>query len=408
MRRRLEPGADARPVRVLTVLPADPERLRIGGIASFVRGFVKFAPDDFELGFIGLSASRPAWRWETIVLEGRSIRFLPVAMLPSLERSRMPLALRFTAALLAHRRQLAAQGWITAFHRPASDVAFRGHGPMWRVVHLSVEDLTSEGSESRWRPLARPLAAAERRSFKRMAHIYVVNERAAERYRARFPDVAERISFLPNWADPTIFMPAADGERDRLRSAMRVELGLPRDSRVLLAAGRLEGQKDPLLLARAFAALRADDADLRLLIAGEGTLEDRMRRELGALGALDAVRFVGTVPRERLAELMQASDLLVITSGFETGPTVGLEALASGLPVVTTRVGEVAGLVERGAAGVVAEDRSLEAVVAALRSALDAGPHRLRAAAHAAAAPYLADRILGALYDDNRALAALL
>jgi glycosyltransferase involved in cell wall biosynthesis len=241
-----------------------------------------------------------------------------------------------------------------------------------------------------------------------MDRIYVVNQQAADRYRARFPTAAERIHFLPNWADPTIFHPVDDQERTRLRGLVQAELGLPSAGGTLLYAGRLEGQKDPLLLARAFAMLRRDDGDLRLIVAGEGALEESLRRELGALDSLGATHLVGTVPRDRLAQLMQASDLLVLTSEFETGPTVGLEALASGLPVATTRVGEVARLVEQHRAGAVASERSPEAVAEAIRSTLDADSAGQRAAALAAAAPHLADRVLGTLYDDNRALAARL
>ena len=405
MSRRQDPGAATRPVRVLTVLPADPEQMRLGGIASFVRGFVKFAPDDFELGFLGLSESRPLGKWCEIAFEGRLLQFFPVGRMPRSGRSRIPLALRLTTALLPHRREFASRRWIPAFHRPGTDLAFPGRDrPMWRVVHLSVDDLTTTGSESRWRPLGAPLAVAEGRSFARMARVYVVNRRAAEDYRSRFPDPADRFAFLPNWADPTIFHPGA-ADAGAWRTALRDELGLRPDARVLLFAARLEGQKDPLLLARAVAALGAEDPELRLLVAGDGALAEPMRAELSAAGALEATRFLGVVSRERLADLMRASDALVITSAFETGPTVGLEALATGLPVATSDVGEVAELVARHGSGAVARSRTVVDMASAIRDTLAGEPAALRAAALTAAAPRLAERVLAPLYDDNRLLA---
>jgi glycosyltransferase involved in cell wall biosynthesis len=405
MSRRQDPGAATRPVRVLTVLPADPEQMRLGGIASFVRGFVKFAPDDFELGFLGLSESRPLGKWCEIAFEGRSLRLFPVGRMPGSGHSRIPLALRFTTALLPHRREFASRRWIPAFHRPGTDLAFPGRDrPMWRVVHLSVDDLTTTGSESRWRPLGAPLKAAEGRSFARMARVYVVNRQATEDYRLRFAALADRFAFLPNWADPTIFHPGA-ADREERRAALRDELGLRSDARVVLFAARLEGQKDPLLLARAIAALRAEDPALRLLVAGDGALAEPMRAELAAAGALEATQFLGVVSRERLADLMRASDALVITSAFETGPTVGLEALAMGLPVATSDVGEVAVLVARHGPGAVARSRTVEDMASAIRDTLAADPAALRAAAMIAAAPRLADRVLAPLYDDNRQLA---
>jgi glycosyltransferase involved in cell wall biosynthesis len=388
------------------MMPNDPERMRIGGIASFVRGFVKFAPPDFDLAFVGVTADRPLWQWRWIEFEGRPLRFLPIAHGRPGVRSRVPVALRFAASLFIHRRALRLDGWIASFHRPGTDLALRDtRMPMWRVVHLAVEDLSTTGSESRWRRLARPLSLLERRAFRRMRRIYIVNEVVANRYRTRFPEVADRIRFLPNWADPTIFYPADDQGRRTLRSALATELGLPAASLLILFAGRLEGQKDPMLLARAFAAYRAQHPAAALLIAGEGSLEQPVRRELASANALDAVRFVGTVPRQRLGELMRASDAMLITSAFETGPTVGLEALACGLPVVTTAVGEVSRVVASGGAGFVAPERSAEALAGGLRW-IAAQPHDgLRAAAVAAAAPYLADRVLEELYDYNRVLA---
>jgi glycosyltransferase involved in cell wall biosynthesis len=396
-------------VPVLTVLPADPEQMAIGGIASFIRGFVKFAPDDFDLAFVGVSATRPLLRWHTFELEGRSVRLLPITRGGGPTRSRMPIALRFSLAVAAQRarigRLLAAQPWIAAFHRPGSDLWLPLRpGPRWRAVHLSVSDLATPGSESRWRQLSPVLDRLERRSFSTMDRVYVVNRAVAEQYRSRFPGAADRIQFVPNWADPTIFRQLPSEVRVRVRA----ELGIAPDAPVVLFAGRLEGQKDPLLLADAFAQVRRKLPSVVLVVAGEGALGEPMRDLLiGRHKAAETTRFLGIVSRDRLAELMNAADVLAITSAFETGPTVGLEALACGLPVVTTPVGEVAAIVARAGSGRTTQGRSPEAVTRALLEVLDTG-QALRAAADAAAAPYLADRVLETIYDDNRRFAARL
>lgn len=400
------PGADPR-VPVLTVLPADPEQMAIGGIASFVRGFVKFAPPDFELAFLGVSETRPLGRWSEVELDGRPVRLLPVTRGGGARRSRLPIALRFALAVQARRaainRALVGTDWIHAFHRPSSDVGLPiAPGRAWRVVHLSVADLTTRGSESRWRRLAPVLDRLERASFRRMGRVYVVNRAVAEAYRARFPEVAERITFVPNWADPTIFRPL---KRD-VRARVRGELGVGPDAPLVLFAGRLEGQKDPLLLADAFAQLRRRVPEAMLVVAGDGALREPMRSLLeGRHRAVEAIRFPGIVDRPRLAELMAASDLLAITSAFETGPTVGLEALACGLPVVTTPVGEVSRIVAASGAGrTAAVPRSPEALAHAMGEVIAAGP-ALRSVAIRTAAPYLADRVLAPLYDHNRRIA---
>jgi glycosyltransferase involved in cell wall biosynthesis len=398
--------APAVPVRIMFVMPTDPERMRIGGINSFLRGFVKFAPDDFELALVGISDDRPLWQWASIEFEGRALRFLPVVRWRVGVRGRIPIALRFVWALFRHRRRLKTHEWILSFHRPGTDLPFRGRrNRRWRVVHLAVEDLATQGSESRWRRLPALLRGLERRSFRQMDRVYVVNDEATAAYRARFPEVAHRIEFLPNWADPEIFFRQPAERRDQLRAALGRELELPAAAPLLLFAGRLEGQKDPLLLAHAVAVLRRERPDARLLVVGEGTLETAMRQALTGGDADGASRFLKTVSRQRLAELMNVCDAMAISSAFETGPTVGLEALACGLPVVSTPVGEVARLVASSGAGRVTMDRSPEAMAAALHEILTAPREAIAETCLSAVAPRLADRVLGALYATNRELA---
>ncbi|HET7520472.1 MAG TPA: glycosyltransferase family 4 protein [Candidatus Limnocylindria bacterium] len=394
-------------VRVTFVMPTDPERMRIGGINSFLRGFVKFAPADFDIEIVGISADRALWRWHDVTFEDRPIRLLPVVRWQVGVRSRIPIAVRFVAALLRGRSRLATSGRVLSFHRPGTDLPFlRSHAPRWRVVHLSVEDLATEGSESRWRRLPAVLRRLERTGFRRADRIYVVNESAADDYRRAFPDVASRIEFLPNWADGTLFHPFPDERRGQLRAAVDAELGLEGGGPLILWAGRLEGQKDPMLMARAFADVRGQVPNAALLMVGEGTLDAALRAELARTGSDAAARVLTTVPRERLAELMNTADAFAITSAFETGPTVGLEALACGLPVVTTPVGEVSRLVAESGAGQVSEAATPAAVASALAATLGQPSAAIRERSLAAAAPRLATEVLGRLYDTNRQLAA--
>ncbi len=338
--------AAGQPVPVRIFLPADPGQMRIGGIATFVRGFVKYAPDDFALSMVGVSASLPLWTWHEIELEGRAMRFMPVVRAGD-TRGRVPIAARYVAALARRGRSLGA-GVVSSFHRPLTDLPIRQSGPMWRVVHLGVEDLATEGSESRWaRVSAQP--GHERASqlpahgahLRRQSQGHRRLSRAIRRSRRPIPIPAElgRPRHLPRRR--------CRGPAGGARRGSPPEIGLAPDAPLLLFAGRLEGQKDPLLLVRAFAALRATRPAAHLMIAGEGGLEAATRAELATVGLESAATLLGTVPREEVARLMHAADALLITSAFETGPTVGLEALASGLPVVTTDVGEVASVVAR-------------------------------------------------------------
>jgi glycosyltransferase involved in cell wall biosynthesis len=398
----------------LIVLPADPEAMSIGGIASFIRGFVKYAPADIPVRMIGMSAARPVGSWQPVEMEGRTIDFLPIARMPRAargsgapRRATVPLALRFTSALTARHRRANTSTSVTQFHRPGTALPLLRHaGPMWRVVHLTREDLADAASESRWRRLGRPLDAVEGIAFRRMQRIFVVNRAATERYRRRFPGAADRIEFLPNWFDDDLFTLLGDARRLELRERLADELRLPASARILLYAGRLEGQKRPGMVIEAFAAATGD-MDAVLLLAGDGSLREEAEEEARRLGCADRVRFLGTRPRGELAELMNAADGLLIGSAFETGPTVGLEALACGLPVITTPVGEVSALVRDGSSGWVARDHSPEALAEGIRWLMGTERDSLRTECRRLAEPLAARRVLGRVYDLHRELAAV-
>ena len=68
-------------IRTTVFLPQDPLSQRIGGILTFVKGFIKFAPDDFETEVVGTTADereRPLRRWQEVQIEGRATPFLPL------------------------------------------------------------------------------------------------------------------------------------------------------------------------------------------------------------------------------------------------------------------------------------------------------------------------------------------
>ncbi len=390
----------------IIVLPADPEAMNIGGIASFIRGFVKYSPPDIPTRMVGMSAGRAIGEWHAVELEGRQVDFLPITRMPrTTRRTAVPLALRFAAALAARHRRIPTSGGVTQFHRPGTALPLLGHtGPMWRVVHLTREDLVDAASESRWRRLGRPLDLVEDRTFRRMQRIFVVNRAAAQRYRERFPTVADRIEFLPNWFDDDLFTPVEEARRWALRQQLAGELGLHVAARILLYAGRLDGQKRPGLLMEAFAGATRD-TDAVLLVAGDGSLRAESEELARRLGCADRVRFLGTRPRDSLADLMNSADGLLISSAFETGPTVGLEAMACGLPVITTPVGEVSNVVQNGSSGWVARDHSAAALSQGIRWLLGTERDALRAHARRAVEPLGARRVLGRVYDLHRELA---
>ena len=158
-----------------------------------------------------------------------------------------------------------------------------------------------------------------------------VSEAAGERY-ARVKAVSrKRLMVIPNGIPEEAYTP---NQVVRLRERRNLNL---RDEFAWLAVGRLEKVKDYATMLRAFpVALEADVAQV-LVIAGAGSQRPHLDALAEELGITPYVRFLGV--RTDIPQLMQAADGLVLSSVFEGMPLVMLEAGASGLPMVATRVG---------------------------------------------------------------------
>ena len=196
-----------------------------------------------------------------------------------------------------------------------------------------------------------------------------VSVAAVERY-VRIRAVPRRkISFMPNGIDPEKFRP-----RPELRSAVRHELGLG-DEFVWLGVGRFEEQKDYPTMLRAFAEVLGRCPHNRLLLVGEGALQEELIREHALLGFGDAVRFLGV--RADVADLLNAADAYLMSSAWEGMPIVLLEAAATALPIVATDVGGNREVVRHGESGLLVEPGDPRALAAAM-SELLARPAEVR------------------------------
>ncbi len=131
------------------------------------------------------------------------------------------------------------------------------------------------------------------------------------------------------------------------RAAARARLGLG-SGPLVLAVGGLTERKNPLRLLQAFQLVRRTHPDATLVVVGDGPLAGAIRAGGVRHGLGGAVLMPGAVPNSAIAEWMAASDVLALPSLVEPLGVVALEALASGRPVVATRVGGVVEVVGQG------------------------------------------------------------
>ena len=298
-------------------------------------------------------------------------------------------------------------GAILQVHRPYRHGLLRSHrGPRAQIIHL---DLDAWPGPSGWRRLTFLYRDFDD-GLEGFDRVFIANEAGATRLRKDNPRIADRISFLSGWYDETVFKPIDMPARPEQRRLLSANLGMPVEAaadRWILFVGRLDPIKDPNLAVEAFAQLaRTPSSKTRLIVCGDGDERDELVARAAELGVADVVHVVGEQARETVAALMRVSDVLLVTSVAEGGgPRVVLEALASGLPVVSTVVGEVRRYVVAGHNGWLAEDRAPELLAAGLRWALDQPRAVVSAAATEAARPFVAATVLQQLYDAYRELA---
>ena len=115
--------------------------------------------------------------------------------------------------------------------------------------------------------------------------------------------------------------------------------------------GRLDPVKGALLLVEAMAGVLKSHPDATLTLAGDGPARAPAEARATELGIVGAVRFVGFMTQGQVADLLANSDMLVLPSFAEGLPVVYMEALASRIPVVASRVAGVQELVEDGVTG---------------------------------------------------------
>jgi glycosyltransferase involved in cell wall biosynthesis len=182
--------------------------------------------------------------------------------------------------------------------------------------------------------------------------VVAVSNALARTIRQTFPELNLSIDIIPNGVDERLF-------------AVVPQLPVPSLQKTILWIGSFDPLKRPLLALEAFAAIAKRRPEFNLHFIGRGSLEAVMRREVERLGLGRRVRIDDYYDRVKLAGVMSRASMLMVTSIVETFSLVTIEALSSGVPVVSTRCGGPEDILVEPWLGRLSED-SLEALTAAL------------------------------------------
>jgi colanic acid/amylovoran biosynthesis glycosyltransferase len=201
----------------------------------------------------------------------------------------------------------------------------------------------------------------------------------------RFPPALFSRRLPALMAEAKVFICVSDSVRDRL-----IERGFPRAKLVVLPVGteipapagderrsgvlfvgRFVEKKGLGMLISALQHLRAEGREPQAVIVGDGDLADRLKAEDEARG-LARLRFTGWLPPEDVARLMRQAALLVVPSLRAIGgdaeglPSVAVEAMAAGLPVIASDEAGLAGVVQPGVTGMMVPARDVQALAQAI------------------------------------------
>lgn len=154
-----------------------------------------------------------------------------------------------------------------------------------------------------------------------------------------FADFATDAAVIPNVLEQKRFYPAAD---------LHHKLTTPPAKPHIIVTRNLEAIYDIATAVRAFAMLKTNFPQATLSVAGSGPEEHALRALCQELKISDSVHFLGRLDADQMAELYRSADLMLNTSLVDNSPNSVIEALACGIPVLTSNVGGIPDLVSDG------------------------------------------------------------
>jgi len=256
-----------------------------------------------------------------------------------------------------HYRRLVRRGKYDLAHGffafPTGWLCYRHASRMPYIISLRGSDVP--GHNSRLGTDYKLLSPVFRRIWK-SSSLLVANSKGLAASAAEFMDELP-VGVICNGVDTELFCP--DREKE------------PASPFRLLTVSRLSATKRIDLLIRSVGLLSEQGVDVQLSIVGDGAMMCSLRNLAGRLRLTDRVNFVGRVEPEDIPQLYRNSDMFVMSSTREGMSNAMLEAMASGLPIVTTRCQGVDELICDN--GIVVSEFAAEPIAGAVKQLIEDG-----------------------------------
>lgn len=258
-----------------------------------------------------------------------------------------------------HAHDIGAAGWLAVLAR----FLFGGRS----LVKLRTGTVAyKESLRSRW-------ARWQFHAMLRLADQVIVVNREVQAYLQALGIPAERVVWIPNGVDIERFYPASPIQK----SQARAQLGIGAAERVVLYVGRLEHMKGVDILLRGWKELRQLQREhCRLILVGDGPERETLAQMARNFGVDASVCFAGE--QDSVNAYYRAADLFVLPSRTEGLSNALLEGMASGLPVLVSKVGGAVDLVQEGQSGFFFESEDALGLAGCLEMLLSQPDDRLR------------------------------
>ena len=198
----------------------------------------------------------------------------------------------------------------------------------------------------------------ERFSLKFTDVIIAVDTRTSDFYTSRYPWIKSKMKTIPVGIDLKKFKPLN-------KNKCRLKYSFSEKDNIVMYVGRLEREKNIEFI---MSSLKYVSHDYKFVVVGDGNYKDDLNGF--ALSLNINCFFMGTIPHDQLPEILNCANILVISSLFESGPLVVQEAIACGVPVVSTDVGRVKEFIKDDDVGLVC-NRNINEFAKAIDKMLD-------------------------------------
>lgn len=382
-------------IRIAVIADCDYQETPLGGVVSLLRNMLVVdgcGLVEFNLIGISFDPSEREGEWQQKSIQEKKYPWFPAFLCPKeKDDTRIPLRFRLVAGIRKYRSLINLDRFDAIYIHSAETILALGSIRVPIVVHVHGDPLiTITRSRFRllhWNVFVRVYGKIIKKAFDRASGIIWAANSCRRDYYRRIG-----VSDNPGWDNKSAVIHSSVDPL-MLESSEEYSLPLNTSSKKIITVGRLSEVKHIDFLIEVFSEM-SKARDSVFYIAGAGECESSLRNVAQRLGCSEKVCFLGNVNKLQLASLLSQMDVFVFASESEAMSLVVLESMAAGVPVVSTKVGDLDEVVNEST-GALIEGRDLPVFVNAVGHCLDKGKEHYSKECRRVARGYTASAMRG-------------